>query len=225
MPVVGRAIRWVLNRKIEKKKNPNPWIAEGHFGQVIPLEEAKIIAMSLADTKIRALCPCRYAHRGIKVDTCMGFTALAEVVPKLPRFIPDHGIVEMDDDMAELFLEDMNREGKVHTIWWGPIPYIAALCSCEYPQCMGLRVRQDFDVQPIMYKGEYVATVDPNSCVGCQQCVSRCQFGALSFASSLNRPIIDPKRCFGCGLCKESCEEQAIRLVDRESVPSIRGNY
>lgn len=224
IPIMGRMIKWMVNRKITREKNPNPQIAEGHFGQVIPLEEAKIIATDLADVKVKALCPCRYMHRGIRVESCMGFTALAEVLPKLPRFIPENGIKVLSSDKAELFLEEMNREGKVHTIWWGPIPYIAALCSCEYPQCMGLRTRIDFDINTV-YKGEYVAVVDPNKCIGCGKCVSRCQFGAINFASSINRPIIDPKRCYGCGLCKEACEEQAIRLIDRDEVPITRGVY
>ncbi len=224
IPIIGRMIKWMVNKKLEKEKNPNPRIAEGHFGQVIPLEEAKLITTNLADVRIKALCPCRYMHRGIKVESCMGFTALAEVLPKLPRFIPENGLEILDSDKAEAFLNNMNEEGKVHTIWWGPIPYIAAICSCEYPECLGLRTRLDFGIKTVL-KGEYIAVVNPNKCIGCGKCVSRCQFGAINFSSSINRPIIDAKRCFGCGLCKESCEEQAIRLVDRDEIPITRGMY
>ena len=224
LPIIGRVIKWIIQRKIEKTKNPNPRIAEGHLGQVIPLEEAKMITTNLAEEVVQAVCPCRYMHRGIKVNTCLGFTALAEVLPKLPRFIPENGVKVLSSDETESFLDRMNQEGKVHTIWMGPLPYIAAMCSCEYPQCMGLRVRMDFDVG-VVYKGEYVATLDPNKCIGCGKCVSRCQFGAISFASSINRPIIDVKRCFGCGLCKEVCEEQAINLIDRNTIAITRGMY
>ncbi|MFX1515075.1 MAG: ATP-binding protein [Promethearchaeota archaeon] len=224
IPIIGRIIKRMVNSKIEKEKNPNPQIAEGHFGQVIPLEEAKIIVSDLADINAKVLCPCRYMHRGIKVDSCLGFSALAEVFPKLPRLIPENGIEILDADKAESFLDKMNQEGKVHVIWWGPIPYIAALCSCEYPQCMGLRTRMDFGINTV-YKGEYIAIIDPNKCIGCGKCVVRCQFGAMSFGSSINRPIIDAKRCFGCGLCKETCEEQAIKLIDRDEIPITQGVY
>jgi NAD-dependent dihydropyrimidine dehydrogenase PreA subunit len=226
MPIIGRIIKWVIHRKLSKEKNPNPRIAEGHFGQIIPLEEAKLIITSLADVAVRAVCPCRFTHKGIKTNTCVGFTALAEVLPRLPRFIPENGIEVLSDNLekAENFLEIMNAEGKVHSIWWGPIPYIAALCSCEYPQCIGLRTRLDFGVNTVL-KGEYVAIIDPNKCIGCKKCTSRCQFGAISFGSSINRPIIDIRRCFGCGLCKEACEEGAIQLVDRNSIPLVKGDY
>ena len=224
MPLFGKIIKWMVNKKLQKEKNPNPRIAEGHFGQVIPLEEAKLIATTLSDINILALCPCRYMHRGVKVQSCIGFTALAEVLPKLPRFIPENGVEILDADKAEQFLETMNQEAKVHTIWWGPIPSIAAMCSCEYPQCMGLKTRIDFDIQTVI-KGEYIAMVDPNKCTSCKKCISRCQFGAINYSPSLSRPNIDPKRCYGCGLCKEVCENNAITLVDRNEILTLKGVY
>jgi len=224
MPLLGRVIKAVVHRKLEKEKNPNPLIAESHLGQVIPLEEAKMITTTLADISVKANCPCRFKHRGIKEASCLGFTALAEVLPKLPRYIPENGLEVLDADKIELFLDTMNKKGKVHTIWAGPLPYIAAMCSCEYPQCIGLRTRIDFDVKAV-YKGEYIALVEPDKCIGCGKCASRCQFGAMNFAPTLNRPIIDARKCFGCGLCKESCEQQAIKLIDRNEIPITRGMY
>ncbi|GAG75339.1 unnamed protein product [marine sediment metagenome] len=89
---------------------------------------------------------------------------------------------------------------------------------------MGLRVRLDFGINTL-YKAEYVAVVDPNKCMGCQKCVSRCQFGAINFASSLNRPIIKVTKCFGCGLCRDTCTEQAITLTDRNTIQITKGKY
>ncbi len=224
IPILGRLIRTMINIKLEKEKNPDPRIAEGHFGQVIPLEEAKIITSELADIRVLANCPCRFMHRGKKVESCMGFTVLSEVLPRLPRFVPDNGVKLLTPEKAEDFLDSMNTSGRVNTIWTGPIPYIAALCSCEFPVCMGLRTRIDYNINTVL-KAEYVAVVDPNTCIGCRKCSSRCQFGALSFSETTNRPVIDVKRCFGCGLCKESCENGAIRLVDRNSIPITQGMY
>ena len=224
MPFLGRLIRWMINNKLEKEKNPDPRIAEGHFGQVIPVEEAKIITSELADVRLLAKCPCLYMHRGMAVESCMGFTVLAEVLPLLPRFIPENCIKKLTPEKAEAFLDEMNLSGRVNTIWTGPIPYIAALCSCEFPVCMGLRTRLDYNINTVL-KAEYVAVVDPNSCIGCGKCGSRCQFGALSFSRTSSRSVIDVKRCFGCGLCKETCEEGAIRLVDRNSIPLTTGLY
>ena len=183
-----------------------------------------MITMDLADVNIKAMCHCKYNHRGIKQSTCLGFTAIAEMLPKLPRYIPENGIEVLDAGKVESFLENMNQKGMVHTVWAGPLPYIASICSCDHPNCIGLRMRLDFGVKTVL-KGEYVAVVDPNRCIGCTKCASRCQFGALHFSSVLNRPMIDVKKCFGCGLCKESCEDNAIKLVDREEIPITRGKY
>jgi len=225
-PVIGEEVRKLFDEHIEKDitQNPDPRIAEGHFGQVIPLEEAKMITMDLADVNIKAMCHCKYNHRGIKQATCLGFTAVAEMLPKLPRYIPEKGVEILDADQVESFLENMNQKGMVHTVWAGPIPYIASVCSCDHPNCIGLRMRLDFGVKAVL-KGEYIALVNPNKCIGCKKCASRCQFGALHFSSVLNRPMIDAKKCFGCGLCKDSCEDNAIKLVDRNGIPITRGNY
>jgi len=225
-PVLGEEVKRLFDKSIEKTidLNPDPRIAEGHVGQVIPLEEAKIITMDLADVNIKAMCHCKYKHRGIKQATCLGFTAVAEMLPKLPRYIPEKGVEILDADKVESFLENMNQKGMVHTVFAGPIPYVASVCSCDYPNCIALRTRLDFGVNSVL-KAEYVAVIDPNKCIGCKKCASRCQFGALQFSPVLNRPIIDVKRCFGCGLCKESCEENAIKLVDRDGIPIIRGKY
>jgi len=224
LPIIGRVARWYIQRGIEKERNQNPLTNEGHFGQVIPLEEAKRIVTEMADTVVRAICPCRWMHRGMREESCLAFTALAEVLPRLPRYIPETGLKQLDGDEAASFLEEMDRRGRVHTIWTGPVPYIAALCSCDYPQCAAIRVRVDFGIKAV-YKGEYVATLDPDKCVGCRKCAGRCPFGALVYADSLGRPVINVEKCWGCGLCASACEEGAIRLVPRDELPMVRGVY
>ena len=67
--------------------------------------------------------------------------------------------------------------------------------------------------------------VEQDKCVGCGNCSSQCQFGALAYSPLNNRPIIDPEKCFGCGLCRDSCEEQAIYMIDRDALSLTRGKY
>jgi len=223
LPLVGRLMRWYINRWLHKEKNCNPLRAEGHFGQVVPLDDAKQI-LELAEPIVRINCACRWMQRGIKDDCCLAFGVLSEVVTKLPRFVPERGVKVLTVEEAQSFVEEMNRRGRVNTIWFGPIPYIGALCNCDYPQCTGIRVRRDYNLLAL-HKGEYVAQVDPAKCTGCGTCAGRCQFGALTFAESIGRPFIDAWKCFGCGLCATSCPEGAITLVDRESIPMLRGSY
>jgi NAD-dependent dihydropyrimidine dehydrogenase PreA subunit len=223
IPIIGRALKWYVNswfRKERPLKGRNPRRAEGHPGQVIPLADAKKI-LEMAEPVIRVNCACRHMTRGIKDPCCLAFGVLAESVPKLPRYVPDRGVDPLHIDEAKDFVEEMNNDGRVHTIWFGPMPYIVALCSCEMPECAAMRIRTSYDLQ-FLYKGEYVANVDFTKCDGCQSCVSRCSFGALTFDGSMNRPFIDGWQCFGCGLCATACPQGAIQMKERTSFPALK---
>lgn len=58
------------------------------------------------------------------------------------------------------------------------------------------------------YQGGRVMSIDPDKCVGCQQCVDVCQWQAISIQD--NGVGIDPDRCEGCGSCKLICGVDAI---------------
>jgi len=89
MPIIGRVLRWKAEDMIHSEsKNRVPLRADGHFGQVIPLEEAKLIMMNLAaEPIIQNYCMCRMMQRGVKDVCCINFGCLSGVIEKLPRFI------------------------------------------------------------------------------------------------------------------------------------------
>lgn len=83
-PLVGGLLRSYVNgwfRKEKPMKGRNPRRAEGHPGQVVPLEDAKKI-LELASPILRVNCACRKMTRGINDPCCLAFGALAEMVPK-----------------------------------------------------------------------------------------------------------------------------------------------
>jgi len=51
--------------------------------------------------------------------------------------------------------------------------------------------------------------VDKSVCIGCEQCVDSCPFGALSLKGDT---IVVNEKCTGCGACIESCPAMALRL-------------
>ena len=64
-----------------------------------------------------------------------------------------------------------------------------------------------------------VASVDPQLCTGCAQCVEHCASGAIRMTSSpsngqvgFHRSVIDPFLCLGCGNCLVACPSKAIDL-------------
>lgn len=226
MPIVGRLLRWQAENMIHSEsRNRKPVRADGHFGQVVPVEEAKLILANLAaEPIIQNYCMCRMMQRGVKDVCCINFGALSGVIEKLPRFIPENTKYRLDREEAVAAVEAQNEKGRVATVWFQPVPYICAICSCEVPQCGGLRLRTDFGLEAV-YKAEYVADVEPDVCQGCAACVSRCQFGAIRHSPTLGRVIIDQNRCFGCGLCRDACDFDALKLIPREQVHGLRGRY
>lgn len=223
VPVLGPLLKWYAQHGFEKEKRLRKSAWQGHYGQVLTLDESKTIVLEKAQFVAKAICPCKYLHRGIKEAKCLGFTPFQEVLRRLPRFVPENGVEILDGDQAASFLEECSDKGYVHSIWTGPTPAIVALCSCDLPTCGVLRLRA-FDVKACM-KGECVAVVNPSKCVGCEKCTSRCQFGAINFSPSMNRVNIEPAKCFGCGNCSDVCEEKAINLIDRNEIPVTRGMY
>jgi len=226
LPIIGRVLRWNAERMIHSEsKNRKAVRGDGHFGQVIPLEEAKMILGSLAaEPIIENYCMCRWMQRGIKERCCINFGVLSGVIEKLPRFIPENAKVRITREEAIARLEEHNRKGYVASVWFQPVPYINAICSCESPECGGLRLRNDFGLNTI-YKAEYVMRVDPDKCQACGGCVRMCQFGAIRLIPSLGRVIVDINRCFGCGVCRHECEHGAIELIPRDHFEALRGRY
>ena len=220
MPIIGRIFRQVAEGMIHSEsKNRKPIRADGHFGQIIPLEDAQLILSELASEPIiQNYCMCRMMQRGVKDVCCINFGVLSGVIEKLPRFIPENSKVRLDREEAVDALTKQNKKGRIATVWFQPVPYINAICSCETPQCGGLRLRTDFGLKAL-YKGEYIIDVDINECQGCKKCIPYCQFGALNFSPTMKRVSVDPNKCFGCGLCRHGCQHDALKLKPRENFP------
>ncbi|MEM3650128.1 MAG: 4Fe-4S binding protein, partial [Candidatus Jordarchaeaceae archaeon] len=104
-------------------------------------------------------------------------------------------------------------------------PYIGGLCNCTYGDCLSIRWRLDYGMKQLM-KGERVATLaHPEKCNGCFQCVTRCQFGAITANVRKEVPYIDLTKCFGCGLCETGCKRGAIKLVDRRNFEVLKHSW
>ncbi|MDD3777233.1 MAG: 4Fe-4S binding protein [Actinomycetota bacterium] len=226
IPVIGRIIKHAAQNMLHNTKPPaNPLRAEGHIGQVVPLEDGiAILEECAAEPMINKNCMCRYMARGEKEACCINFGVMSEILEKLPRFIPEKDKFHLTRQEAiERFTEN-NMKGYIGTIWFGPFPYINNLCSCANPECAGIRPRVDFDIFSI-YKAEYVIQLDRERCSDCQMCVSRCPFGALEFDRSKKEVKLDISKCYGCGVCRHFCPNDALFLMPRDSIPEVCGKY
>jgi electron transport complex protein RnfB len=110
-------------------------------------------------------------------------------------------------------LEILNRSeeaGLVHQIPNSTDP--AAICNC-CPDCCGqLRILKMLPNPAALVTTDHFATVDRDLCTGCQACVDRCRFDAMS-VSAESLAEVNRERCIGCGLCVSSCVLDAIVLA------------
>ncbi len=226
IPLIGRIIRHTAEKLLHSTNPPtNPFKAEGHIGQVIPLEDAIAILENCAvEPIIEKNCMCRYMSRGIKEACCINFGVMSEIVDKLPRFIPEKDKYFLTRKQAVDRFRNHNKKGYIGTIWFGPYPYINNLCSCANPECAGIRPRLDYGIKSI-YKAEYIVHHHEKDCNGCGACAKICQFGAIEHDAARKKITINLDKCYGCGLCRHACPHDAILLAPRDETPGFHGEY
>ena len=102
--------------------------------------------------------------------------------------------------------------GLVHTVnnVQNGITYICNCCTCS---CGILRGIADLGKANVVARSAFVNTVDEDRCLGCEDCVSYCQFGALAMSGDTMQ--VDSARCVGCGVCVIHCTGDAMTLVRR----------
>ena len=191
-----------------------------HFGQVVTIEDIREI-VGRAATVVRMPCACRWAALKKEARCCYSVSYTPETWYRdldMGYFgkAQDMGLESLTPAEAIGQMEALEKDGTVHTIWTMHTPFIGAICNCQPGDCLGLRTLA-INVET-MYRGEEMAVVDTELCIGCGSCQEACHFGAISSIGSgrESRAEIDQGKCFGCGLCRNSCPQEAIGMVDRD---------
>ena len=170
-----------------------------------PLEAEKLVSQS-GSVYLRD-CPCRVEMKNCspdKWDVCILFGSASEEDRQHARLISTKEAMEI--------IKETTERGEIHQLFYfdeGDRPY--ELCNCCSCCCFPLREARDKgdNFQSLQHSG-YVAVTDPESCVGCGDCVDVCFFGARRLEDySIN--LVD-ERCFGCAVCVSTCPEEAIHI-------------
>jgi len=91
--------------------------------------------------------------------------------------------------------------------------FICACCGC----CCGMLRMQKMLPKPVdFWSTNYYASVDAETCTGCETCIERCQVSALSIDDKSGVSHVNLNRCIGCGNCVSTCPSGAIHLLQKE---------
>ena len=83
------------------------------------------------------------------------------------------------------------------------------ICNCCKDCCLNWPIQAD---RKWTAPSRFEAVADPEACTGCENCLERCFFGAISMKDDMAR--VDPQKCLGCGVCTVVCPTEALRLKE-----------
>ncbi len=152
------------------------------------------------------------------VETCFMFGAMGQY------YLDNRMGRKIDINEAVQILSDAQAAGLVTQPATAQNP--GGMCNCCGDCCGVLRALNQHPRPSEIVFSNYIAALEPESCIGCQTCLERCQMNALTM-NDQDRAEINPDRCIGCGLCVTTCPSGALSLTlksgDQFRVPPVTG--
>jgi len=185
--------------------------------QILAFDDVKSLidgARNLAVTR----CSCRAIDGacGKEVDVCIQVDRAADYAIErgTGRQLSKQETIEL--------LKRCEEEGLVH-VAENKKALGHVICNCCSDCCINWpSVRPDRGkfVAPSRYR----AWVDPDECIGCDLCLDRCYFDAMSMDGDHELAVVDQENCMGCGLCQVVCPTDAIILQEARPAAFVPGN-
>ncbi|MFO7883754.1 MAG: 4Fe-4S binding protein [Desulfobacteraceae bacterium] len=195
--------------------------AEG-FLRTIPIQESIDVTQRIApyDDAVEILkkqklivitdCICRKMRETVEtgcgklMEACFMFGSMAQ-------YYLDHDMGrQIDVEEGTRILKKAHEAGLVTQPATAQNP--GGMCNCCGDCCGVLKALNLYPRPAEMVFSNYYAVIDEDECVGCGDCIDRCQMGALAMSDD-EKAVINKDRCIGCGLCVTTCPSQAIELV------------
>ena len=181
---------------------------------ILPYEDVRAILISAKTFKVRdCICRVEQQYLGRKcefpVHICLSFSNIERPMQE--------GDITREEALA--LLNRSEDVGLVHTVSnvMKDIGYVCNCCSC----CCGiLRGITDYGIQNSVAYANYFAIIDPELCVGCGDCIERCQVHAIYEMDGVS--VVDRERCIGCGLCVTGCPNGVARLERKPEAERVQ---
>jgi Pyruvate/2-oxoacid:ferredoxin oxidoreductase delta subunit len=173
--------------------------------QVLAFEDVKRVldhARSLAVTR----CSCRVIDGscGMPLEVCIQ-------VDKSADYAVERGTGRrITREEALSIMRDCEEKGMVHCSDNRRAVGLV-ICNCCRDCCMNwasIRQARGRFLAPSRFRAEVAA----DECTGCEECVERCFFDAITMQGADGTAAIDADKCMGCGLCAPACPVECIHL-------------
>ena len=201
-PVYGKQIMEVMPGSLMRVIPVNESIESGSrilaYDDVVKIIES---AKTLTVTK----CTCRVIDGacGLPLEVCMQVDRAAEY--NLERGTGR----KLTRDEALDILKLSAEAGLVHVADNQRVVG-HVICNCCRDCCLNWDVMEG--PKKWVAPSRFEAFVDEDACTGCETCIDRCFFDALSMKDDV--AVVDSEKCLGCGVCTIPCPTSAIELKE-----------
>jgi Pyruvate/2-oxoacid:ferredoxin oxidoreductase delta subunit len=103
-------------------------------------------------------------------------------------------------------LKMCEEEGLVHTVM-NTKALGHVICNCCDDCCINWPGPLTSEIN-FAAPSRFTSVVDKDICSGCEACLERCYFEAITMEEDI--AVISKTKCMGCGLCSVTCPDEAI---------------
>lgn len=185
------------------------------FVEILDFEKARSI-VDQAKTCAVGICSCRHEkhHRDEKkcntpLETCTSFGSAAD-------YLIRHNLAKeiSHDEMKDILFR--SREKKLVFSADNVQKDISFICHCCSCCCNIINCINQFGYTNIVVTSNYIAKIDEDLCIQCDNCIEACPVNAISNGNNGDTPVVDESLCLGCGVCALDCQSESLKLVQRK---------
>jgi ferredoxin/DNA-binding transcriptional ArsR family regulator len=178
--------------------------------QILPYEDVRQL-MEAAKVFHVQKCSCRNQQEQLGARKCKFPIEVCLILSNAERAAMPGDVTKEE---ALSILDKCEEVGLVHCVnnvqgggYEGSFNLICNCCGCC---CDMLRGINEWGIEKSVAYSNYYAMVETDLCIGCGNCVDRCQVNAITLENDV--AVVNRKKCIGCGLCVTGCTISAASL-------------